>query len=133
MANFEKRHLNPDRGFTHVVEVRGPHRTIYVSGQVGWEPGAESPAIGLPEQAELAFANLARHLADAGASADDVVKLTVFVKDLDPTKIRAIAGAQKKQLASTELPAATWVGVTSLVHPDLRVEVEAIATVAIEA
>ncbi len=133
MSSFEKRYLNPDRGFTHVVEVRGDHRTIYVSGQIGWVPGAEEPAIGLPEQADQAFANLARHLSDAGASADDVIKLTVYVKDLDPTKIRAIAGAQKKELPTSKLPAATWVGVTSLVHPDLLVEVEAIATVASDA
>lgn len=128
---MEKEFLNPSRGFTHVVTVRsGDSKTIYVSGQVGWEEGQSSPAADLPQQAAIAFRNLAHQLESAGASRFDVIKLNVFIKDIDPDKVRIVGQAQAEHFALDPPPAATWVGVTGLVRPQLLVEIEAIAVVA---
>jgi len=129
---MEKEFLNPSRGFTHVVTVRsGDAKTIYVSGQVGWEEGQPAPATDLAEQAAVAFRNLAQQLEAAGASRSDVVKLNVFIKEIDPDKVRVVGRAQAEHFALDPPPAATWVGVTGLVRPQLLVEIEAVAVVGV--
>jgi enamine deaminase RidA (YjgF/YER057c/UK114 family) len=65
----------------------------------------------------------------AGAKTTDIVKTTVFIKDIAPDKVRTAGGAQAKVFALEKYPASTWVGVTGLVDPRLLIEVEAIAVV----
>ena len=65
----------------------------------------------------------------AGAKVDDVIKLNVYVKDLDPPKTQVVGQAKAKYFTQGDQPASTWVGITSLVHPQLLVEVEAIAVI----
>jgi enamine deaminase RidA (YjgF/YER057c/UK114 family) len=66
------------RGYTHVVETRGPSRTIYLAGQLGMTP--DGKFAGNPgdfrAQAARAFENLKLALAAAGASFEHVVKVT---------------------------------------------------------
>lgn len=126
-----KEYIDPQQGFTQVVTTEfGGVKTVHVSGQVGWEAGAESPGEGLAEQAEIAFHNLLRRLEQAGAAPADVVKTTVFIKDIEPDKVRTAGAAQAEALGLERYPASTWVGVTGLVDPRLLLEVEATAVLA---
>ncbi len=98
--------------------------TIWVSGQVGVDDNLV-PASGMAAQARLAFENLKRTLAVAGASLSDVVELTTFHIDLrgemdEFTKV-------KDEYISRDYPAWTAVGVTQLALPELRVEIRAVA------
>src|SRR5258708_32712461 len=72
------------RGYTHVVETRGPGRTIYLAGQLGMTP--DGKFAGAPgdfrAQATQAFENLKLGLAAVGATFDHVVKLSVFFTDI---------------------------------------------------
>jgi enamine deaminase RidA (YjgF/YER057c/UK114 family) len=77
--------LNPStmpatRGYTHVVETRGPSRTIYLAGQLGMTP--DGKFAGGPgdfrAQATQAFENLKLGLAAAGATFEHAVKVTVY-------------------------------------------------------
>src|SRR5262249_37662670 len=58
------RFLNPSgigapRGYSHVVEVTGPGRTIYIAGQLGYDPSGQVPAPGdFRAQAMQVFENL---------------------------------------------------------------------------
>ena len=81
--------LNPStmpatRGYTHVVDTRGPSRTIYLAGQLGMTP--DGKFAGGPgdfrAQAAQVFENLKLGLAAAGASFDHVVKVTVYFTDM---------------------------------------------------
>lgn len=54
---------------------------IYTSGVAGVDSATSKLAPGAIEQARHAFANLRSVLANAGSSLDDVVRLTVYVKD----------------------------------------------------
>ncbi len=122
--------LGAQQGFSHVaVTTANGISTIRVSGQIGWADGAEGPAETLAEQAEIAFANVVKRLEQAGASANDLVKTTVFIKDIDPEKVQQAGRAQAKVLQLDPPRAATWVGVTGLVYPTLLIEVEATAVV----
>ena len=57
---------------------------VFVAGQLGLEPG--SPEVvpgGIGPQTERVFANLAAILQAAGSSLDQIVKTTVFLRNLD--------------------------------------------------
>ncbi len=146
--------LGSQQGFSHIVASLAQHglaagridrttangiTTILISGQIGWADGAEAPAVTLAEQAEIAFTNVVRRLEQAGASAEDLVKTTVFIKDIDPEKVQQVGRAQARVLRLDPPRATTWVGVTGLtrlerrlglVYPPLLIEVEAMAVMA---
>ena len=125
--------LGTQQGFSHIAKTTANGvTTILVSGQVGMADGADAPAATLAEQAEIAFSNVVKRVEQAGATAEDIVKTTVFIKDIDPEKVQTVGRAQAKVLQLDPPRAATWVGVTGLVFPSLLVEVEATAVVAAE-
>jgi len=125
--------LGSQQGFSHIAKTTANGvTTILVSGQIGWADGAEAPAASLAEQAKIAFTNIVKRVEQAGASVDDIVKTTVFIKDIDPEKVQTVGRAQGKVLQLDPPRAATWVGVTGLVYPSLLIEVEATAVVAAE-
>lgn len=101
--------------------------TLYISGQVAVDP--EGNIVGgndVAAQTRQVFDNMETVLSEAGAALDDVVKITVFMKDLqmfpDFAKVRA-------ERFPSGLPASTAVEITSLLLPDLLLEVEAIAKI----
>jgi enamine deaminase RidA (YjgF/YER057c/UK114 family) len=100
--------------------------TIWVSGQVGIDDEMK-PASGMAAQARLAFGNLKRTLAAAGATLGDVVELTTFHIDLRG-ELEEFANV-KDEYIPRNYPAWTAVGVTQLALPELRVEIRAVAVV----
>ena len=57
--------------------------TLYLSGQLGIDPATGELAEGVEAQARQAMQNIAAVLEEAGASFDDVVKMTVLLADID--------------------------------------------------
>jgi 2-iminobutanoate/2-iminopropanoate deaminase len=100
-------------------------RTIYASGQVGIRPEGIPDSVSM--QAELAFMNLSKQLNDAQAHVDDVVKLNIYIKNMQPDKMQAVADAKAKYFKHQNQPAATRIGVSELALPKLDVEIEAVA------
>lgn len=97
--------------------------TIYVSGQAGFnESFSISDDVG--EQARQAFRNMARVLAEAGASLDDVVEITSY--HLDMSQMTPVVNALREAFPNHQ-PAWTAVGVTGLAMPQMRVEIKAVA------
>jgi len=73
-------------------------------------------------QARAALSIVARALAEAGATLDDVVRTRMYVVDrADVPAVTAVHG----ELFAAARPAATLVIVAGLIDPTLRVEVEA--------
>jgi len=56
--------------------------TVYLSGQIGLEPGTMQMADGIEAQIHRVFENLKAVAAAAGGSLDHVAKLTVYLTDL---------------------------------------------------
>jgi enamine deaminase RidA (YjgF/YER057c/UK114 family) len=75
-------------------------------------------------QARAAFAAVASALAQAGFSLDDVTRTRLYL--VDPADVDAVL-AVHGELFRDVRPAATLVLVAGLIHPSLRVEVEATA------
>ena len=118
--------LSKPTGYTHVVEVqRG--RTIYIAGQVAFDPSGALVGKGdFAAQTRQVMENLKTALAAAGASFDNVVKLTTYVTDM--SQLPALREIRTKYYGANP-PASTLVQIVALAHPDLMIEVEAIAVV----
>ncbi len=98
---------------------------VWVSGQVGMDE-LGTVGEGIDAQSRLAFKNLERVLAEAGASLVDVVELITF-----HTAMSDIRGFSKVKAGfiPENFPAWTAVGVKELVMPQLLVEIRATAVI----
>lgn len=100
-------------------------KLVITSGQLPMDPATgEIIAGGIEEQARQVFENLAAVLGASGTSLANVVKTTVFLKDLgDFAAVNNIYGSYFSQ----PYPARSCVEVARL-PKDVLIEVEAIAT-----
>ncbi|MFD8947351.1 RidA family protein [Streptomyces xanthophaeus] len=118
--------VSPGTGYSHVVW--GTGRFVAVSGQCALDERGEVVGAGDPAaQARQVFENLRRCLAAAGATFDDVVKLTYFVTDV--AHLPAVREARDAVIPADRLPASSAVQVAALFRPELLLEVEAFAVV----
>ena len=114
--------LPPVSHYCHVVRAGN---LIWVSGAVGVRPDGSIPD-SVAEQAETALANIDACLKAAGASAEHVVKVNVYLTDIAD---RAAIDPARQRYFGEHRPASTLVGVAALVLPALKVEIEAQAVV----
>jgi enamine deaminase RidA (YjgF/YER057c/UK114 family) len=80
-------------------------------------------------QAVQVFENLNLALGGAGATFEDVLKLTIFIKGLTPQARKAVTDVRSRYISHTNPPAATMIGIDRLVEEELLVEIEAVAVV----
>jgi 2-iminobutanoate/2-iminopropanoate deaminase len=119
--------LSKPTGYTHVVEVTGPQKTIYISGQIAFDKDGNIVGAGdMKAQAEQVFKNLQAALAAAGATFADVVKMNSYITDMD--KAPAVREVRARYFGDAT-PASTFVKVAGLVRPELLLEIEVIAVV----
>ena len=122
--------LSKPTGYSHVAVVAAG-KQIHLAGQVAFDAAGQIVGKGdLGAQAEQVYRNLQAGLAAAGASFRDVFKLVTYVVDLTPEKAAQVRAVRTRYLGDGPFPASTMVGVTSLVNPDLLVEIEVIAALA---
>ncbi|MFG2366263.1 RidA family protein [Streptomyces mirabilis] len=116
----------PAAAYSHVV--LGTGRFVAVSGQLALDEDGKLVGAGDPAaQARQVFENLRRCLSAAGATFDDVVKLTFFVTDM--AHMPAVRAARDAHIPADRLPAASAVQVAALVRPEFLMEIEAYAVV----
>lgn len=115
------------------VSVATGSRLVFVAGQVAWDADGVTVGEGdLAAQVERCYLNVATALAGAGASFDDVAKLTVYVVDWTPDKMPLfLEGAARAaaKLGVTPVPPGTLLGVAALDVPEHLVELEAVAVI----
>jgi 3-hydroxyisobutyrate dehydrogenase len=112
------------RAWSHATVAGG---LVHVSGQVAWDADGQIVGRGsVEQQAEVVFDNLERALAAAGSGLDRLARICVYLTD--PGHIAGFRAARDRRLEGIR-PASTLVIVAALVHPDLLVEVDAVATV----
>jgi enamine deaminase RidA (YjgF/YER057c/UK114 family) len=100
---------------------------VEVSGTAAWNDDGTVFAPGNAyEQTHAIFAIIRDALADLGASLDDVIRTRVFIINVDD--FAEVARAHAEALGGTH-PASSCIGAAHLLHPDLRVEIEASAVV----
>jgi len=118
----------PPRFYSHAVSIAGPAKLVYVSGQVSW--GADGKVVGAGDmraQCDQVFKNLTSVLRAAGAGWDDVIKMNGYMVGINAENVAAYREVRSGYLKAKQLPASTLVGVTSLVQPELLLEIEVVA------
>jgi reactive intermediate/imine deaminase len=119
--------LSKPTGYTHVVEVTGLSKTIYISGQIALDKDGNVVGAGdMKAQAEQVFRNLQAALASAGAKFSDVVKMNTYLTDMD--KAPAVREVRARYFGDAT-PASTLVQVVHLARPEFMLEIEVIAVV----
>ena len=95
----------------------------FVSGQVPVDE-AGSCADDLAAQAEQVFSNLEGCLADEGLTMADLVSITTYLRDVaDAPAVSAV----RSRFFGDHRPTSTVVGVSALLDPAWRLEVQAVA------
>ena len=106
--------------YSQAIEVNG---LVYTSGQIGIEPATGAIVEGVEAQAHRVCKNLTELLKAAGTSMDNVVKTTVFIKDMND--FGTVNGIYA-QYFTEPYPARSCVEVARL-PKDVLVEIEVIA------
>ncbi|MBB4230386.1 RidA family protein [Rhizobium mongolense] len=108
--------------YVHALEVRQPDRLVFVSGTMGLDE-AGAAGVDLDSQLQLIWSNLRRILAEAQMTADNIVRLTSYLRDA--------SFAEANQIARVAALGARRVPTTAIVVETLRedwlVEIEIIA------
>lgn len=127
------RYLNPPAlenppGYSQVVDVRSG-RLIFMAGQAGVDAnGAVVGGDNLEGQAEQAFRNLSAALESVGCTAANLVKLTVFVRDMSKlADYRRVRDRFFNSVSPPAAPAVTLVEVSRLYSERLLIEIEGVA------
>ena len=120
--------LSTPTGYTPVVEVIGPAKTVYIAGQIAFDKEGKLVGAGdMAAQAEQVFKNLQAALDTAGAKFSDVVKMNTYITDM--AKAPAVREVRARYFGQST-PASTLVQVAALARPELMLEIEVIAVVA---
>ena len=109
--------------YSQAIKVKGAAGdAVYLSGQIGLDPGTMQMAEGIDAQTHRVFRNLAAVAAAAGLSLDSAVRMTVYLTDLAHfARVNEIMA----QYVREPYPARAAIGVAGLPRGAL-VEVDAI-------
>lgn len=102
-------------------------RMVWVSGQLAFDESDQFVGKGdMGAQTEQCIKNIESALKKLGGSLDDVVQVTVFVKDM--SDLKTIHDVRLKYFKGP-YPTSTLVEVVGFVHPDALIEINAVAVV----
>lgn len=119
--------IHPPRGYSHVAEVDA-ERLVFIAGQVALDvQGAIVGAGDMGAQATQVFENLKAALQVVGADFSHVVKFTIFTTDME--QLPRLREVRDRYIDPRTPPASTAVEVRRLFHPDIMLEIEAVAVV----
>ena len=111
--------------FSQGVKVTDAKTLVFASGQVALDKDGNLVGKGdAYAQAMKLLENMKRVLNEAGATFDNVVQIKVYLKDM--RDFEAIHKARAHYFLK-EPPSSTLVQISQLVHPDMLVEMDAIA------
>jgi reactive intermediate/imine deaminase len=98
---------------------------IFVSGQASIDDGGNIVGVGdFEAQARQTYKNLDRVLEAGGSDRSKIVKMNVYIKDMDNF---ATIMSLREQYFTPPYPAETLIEVSALALPELEIEIEAVA------
>jgi enamine deaminase RidA (YjgF/YER057c/UK114 family) len=99
--------------------------TIYIAGQhAGTAGGAPAGDTSMAGQTRATLAKIKALVEAAGGTMADIVKLNVYTTDISQ---RAAISEARRAFFTGDFPCSTLVEVRALVHPELTIEIEAVA------
>jgi enamine deaminase RidA (YjgF/YER057c/UK114 family) len=116
------------KGYANGISARG--RIVVTAGVIGWDEREEIVADDLPGQFRQVLLNTLAILAQDGAGPEHIVRMTWYVTDI--TSYRSSLpeiGDAYRELIGRNFPCMAVVGVTALVEPRAKIEIETMAVV----
>ena len=116
------------RGYANGISARG--RVVVTAGVVGWNAEERFEGEDLASQFRQILVNTLAILAEDGAGPEHIVRMTWYVTDI-PEYRRSLGeiGAAWRALIGKHFPAMAVVGVSALVEPQAKIEIETMAVV----
>ena len=115
----------PPEPYSHAVKCGD---TVYIAGQVAFDENNRVVGVGdAHAQAKQVWHNIAAAVEAAGGSVSDVIKITIFLKDIRDAL--AEIEVRRTLFEGGRYPICTQVQVANLGLPDLLMEVDAIAVI----
>ena len=126
-------------GFAEGTAVCGARGFVFLSGIIGTDPKTGETPEGMGAQTRVALEHIKQSLEEFGSSLENICHIWYHVVGSFPNGIHNDPEGQERRdtlvkfwqenCPSTPRPAATEVGVTALVRPELLVEITAIAAI----
>lgn len=118
----------PPRGYVNGMLAAG--KTLYVAGQVGWDPKSQTPTFPktFSEQFDLALSNVLAVISAGGGTPQHLAKLTIYVTDKQEylAAVKDVGASWRKHLGK-HFPAMALIEVKGLLEDAAKVEMEALA------
>lgn len=116
------------KGYANGISAKG--RIIVTAGVVGWNADERFEHDDLAGQFRQVLVNIRAILAEDGAGPEHIVRMTWYVTDIPQYRasLKEI-GAAYKEVIGKNFPTMAVVGVTELVEPKAKIEIETIAVV----
>ena len=116
------------KGYSNGISATG--RMIFTAGVVGWNEQEFLVSHRLDGQFAQALRNILAILAEDGAGPEQIVRLTIYVTDIQEyIDLRDELAPIWKSIMGANYPAMALVEVKRLVEPSAKVEIEATAVV----
>jgi enamine deaminase RidA (YjgF/YER057c/UK114 family) len=117
--------LSKPTGHWTTVTTARPGKMVFVSGLTAKDEQGRIVGVGdVGAQTRQVCENLKRALQAAGGSLADVVRVDVFIKEMAAfDRIHAV----RREYFGPNPPASTMVAISAFTHPDMLIEINAIA------
>lgn len=109
-------------GYSQATTISSKARVIYVAGQIGIEDDGPND---FESQVDRAFMNLISAVEAAGGRVENIVKITLRVKNHDQKKAQYLVNKRRQVFGETR-PASTLIPVSALAQPLLEFEIDAV-------
>ncbi len=110
-------------GYSQATIVSPNATVIFVAGQIGTSDEGPND---FESQVDRAFDNLVAVLEASGGRVEDIVKITLLIKDHDDAKLQYLV-KKRREVFGTTPPASTLIPVSALALESLDFEIDAIA------
>ncbi len=110
-------------GYSQATVVAPNAKVIYVAGQIGITDEGPND---FEHQVDRSFENMIAALEAAGGRVEDVVKITLLIKDYDEEKLKYLV-SKRRQVFGNNPPASILIPVPRLALDSLNFEIDAIA------
>ncbi len=116
------------RGYSNGIVACG--RLVFLGGQVGWNANEEFETEAFCGQAKQALSNITTLLAEAGGSAEHIVRLTWFIADRQEylTCLEEL-GAAYREVIGRHFPVMSVIEVKGFIEVGAKLEIEATAVI----
>jgi enamine deaminase RidA (YjgF/YER057c/UK114 family) len=116
------------KGYSNGVVARG--RMVFLAGMVGWNEREAFETDDFAGQARQALSNIVAVLAEAGAGAEHIVRMTWFVSDKNEYLARQRElGQVYREVIGRHYPAMAVIEVKGFIEDGAKLEIEATAVI----